>query len=47
MERSSSKAGWNQRVKIEIEGKVIEHVFNFNYLLSLISNVENDINAKL
>jgi hypothetical protein len=27
-----------QRVKIEIEGKIIEQVSNFNYLGSLISN---------
>jgi hypothetical protein len=36
-----------QRVKIEIEGKIIEQVSNFNYLGSLISNEEKDVNAKL
>jgi hypothetical protein len=36
-----------QRVKIEIEGKIIEQVSNFNYLGSVISNEEKDINAKL
>jgi hypothetical protein len=36
-----------QRVKIEIEGKIIEQVSNFNYLGSLVSNEEKDINAKL
>jgi hypothetical protein len=36
-----------QRVKIETEGKIIEQVSNFNYLGSLISNEEKDINAKL
>jgi hypothetical protein len=36
-----------QRVKIEIEGKIIEQVSNFNYLGSLISNEEKDINTKL
>jgi hypothetical protein len=33
--------------KIEIEGKIIEQVSNFNYLGSLISSEEKDINAKL
>jgi recombinational DNA repair protein (RecF pathway) len=36
-----------QRVKIEIEGKIIKQVSNFNYLGSLMSNKEKDINAKL
>jgi hypothetical protein len=36
-----------QRVKIESEGKIIEQVFNFNDLGSLIQNEEKDINAKL
>jgi hypothetical protein len=36
-----------QRVKIEIEGKIIEQVSNFNYLGSLISYEGKDINAKL
>jgi hypothetical protein len=36
-----------QRVKIEIEGKIIEQVSNFNHLGSLMSNEEKDINAKL
>jgi hypothetical protein len=36
-----------QRVKIEIESKIIEQVSSFNYLGSLISNEEKDINAKL
>jgi hypothetical protein len=35
-----------QRVKIEIEGKIIEQVSNFNYLGSLISNEEKDIHTK-
>jgi hypothetical protein len=34
-------------MKIEIEGKIIEQVSNFNCLGSLISNEEKDINAKL
>jgi hypothetical protein len=36
-----------QWVKIEIEGKIMEQVSNYNYLGSLISNEEKDINAKL
>jgi hypothetical protein len=36
-----------QRVKIEIEVKIIEQVSNLNYLGGLISNEEKDINAKL
>jgi RNA binding exosome subunit len=36
-----------QRVKIEIEGKMIEQVSSFNYLGNLISNEEKDINIKL
>jgi hypothetical protein len=36
-----------QGVKIEIEGKIIEQVSNFNYVGSLVSNGEKDINAKL
>jgi hypothetical protein len=36
-----------QRVKIEIEGKIIEQVSNFNDLGSLISNEEKEVNAKL
>jgi hypothetical protein len=36
-----------QRVKIETEGKIIKQVSNFNYLGSLVSKEEKDINAKL
>jgi hypothetical protein len=36
-----------QRVKIEIEGKIIKQISNFNYIGNLISNEEKDINAKL
>jgi hypothetical protein len=36
-----------QKMKIEIEGKIIEQVSNFNCLGSLISNEEKDIDAKL
>jgi hypothetical protein len=36
-----------QRVKIEIEGKIIEQVTSFSYLGNLISNEEKDINIKL
>jgi hypothetical protein len=32
-----------QRVKIELESKIIEQVSNFNYLGNLISNEEKDI----
>jgi hypothetical protein len=36
-----------QQVKIEIEGKIIEQVSDFNYLGNLISHEEMDINIKL
>jgi hypothetical protein len=54
MKISSSKAktigscGKNvQRVKTEIEGKLIEQVSNFNYLGNVISHEEKDISAEL
>jgi hypothetical protein len=36
-----------QQDKIEIEGKIIEQVSDFNYLGNLISHKEMDINIKL
>jgi hypothetical protein len=36
-----------QRVKVEIEDKIIEQVSSFNYMGNLISNEEKDINLKL
>jgi hypothetical protein len=36
-----------QRVKIEMEGKIVDKFSNFNYLGHLISNEEKDINIKL
>jgi hypothetical protein len=34
-------------VKIEIEGKIMEQVSNFNYIGNLISSKEKDININL
>jgi hypothetical protein len=36
-----------QHIRIKIEGKTVEQVSNFNYVGSLMSNEEKNINAKL